>query len=194
MTHPTADLASTATVTEPLTETETHHRPDLKPRGQEVWAIQIPGLVHLRVLAPSRLGVLVEGELSIGPNQVGRQFRIATEDREDNQARVADSAYDPFKNGILIRIDQDQQLDPDTASRQALTTEAILDLFDLPQAAFEAAAAGFGEIPLRRMVDIGTSMDVSHRKIDFVSTLIDERYSVAKSQPSMTSGKVEYLS
>lgn len=166
---------------------------DLAARGFEVWQMQIPGTIHLRTMVPNRFGQLVEDTLTVGPNRVGHQFRISHEDREDNQQHVADSAYDPFRNGILARIDVDQQTVPETASINALTTEQILEIFDLTQDTFEEEIKRYAEIPLRRMIDVGERMDVSHRKIDAISRLVDERYSVAKSQPSMTSGKAERL-
>jgi len=160
----------------------------------EVWAVQTPGLIYLRTTVPNRMGQLVDAEISIGPNRQGGQFKISTIDREENQARCADPAADVFRNGMLARLDADQQADPQTASVNAITAEDILDIFDLDQAGFEARVQELSEVPLRRMVDLGQAMDVSHRRLEYLTELIATRYSVAKSQPSIVGNTAERLS
>jgi hypothetical protein len=163
---------------------------DTKPRdGEEVWAIQVQGAVSLRITTFNRFGQAVEGLMTIGPNRAGTQFRLKVEDREENQARCVGPEFDPFRNGMLVRIDADQQQDPQTASTDALTTEQLLDIYELPTAKFEARVRSLGEMPLRRLADVGESMDCSHRQIGFVRDLIAERYTKGGPQKTMESGE-----
>jgi len=172
------------------TSGETVRPRDLPAReGEEVWAIQVPGAVTLRVTTFNRFGQAVEGAMTVGPNRSGQQFRIKTEDREENQAICMSPEHDPFLNGMLVRVDADQQQDPRTASKDALTTESLLDIFDLEGKAFEAKVRSLGELPLRRLADVGESMDASHRQINFVRELIAERYTKGGPQTTLEHGE-----
>lgn len=160
--------------------------------GEEVWAIQVAGSVSLRVTTNNRFGQAVEGMTRVGPNRKGHSFRIKTVDREENQARCYDPQFDPFLNGMLVRVDADQQQDPATASSDALTTEQLLDIYEITGVKFERKVKGLGEIPLRRLVEVGESMDASHKQITFVRDLIAERYTVGGPQTTLEAG--EHLS
>lgn len=161
-----------------------------KPReGEELWAIQVQGSVSLRITTFNRFGQAVEGLMTIGPNRAGLQFKIKTEDREENQARCMSPESDPFRNGMLVRVDVSQQDDPATASTDALTTEQLLDVFDLDGAKFEARVKALGELPLRRLAEVGESMDCSHRQITFVRDLIAERYTLGGPQSTLERGE-----
>lgn len=159
---------------------------------EEVWAIQVPGTVSLRVTQFNRFGQPAEAVMVIGPNRSGQQFRIKSTDREENQARCMVGEADPFLNGMLVRIDLDQQSVPETASPDALSTEALLEIYDLDKRKFEARVKKLGEIPLRRLAEVGESMDCSHLQITFVKDLIAERY--AKGGPQVTLDEGERLS
>lgn len=163
---------------------------DLPAReGEEVWAIQVPGTVVLRVTTFNRFGQAVEGSMSVGPNRTGTQFRIKTEDREENQARCMEPALDPFLNGMLVRIDSDQQSDPRTKSADAMTTEDLLNVYDLDGDKFEARVQKMGELPLRRLAEVGESMDCSHRQINYVRELIAARYTKGGPQTTLEHGE-----
>ena len=157
--------------------------------GEEVWAIQVPGAVTLRVTTFNRFGQAVEGQMTVGPNRTGQQFRLKTEDREENQARCMDPEHDPFRNGMLVRVDADQQADENTASTDALTTEQLLEIYDLEGATFETRVRALGELPLRRLAEVGESMDCSHRQITFVRELIAERYTKGGPQHTLEHGE-----
>jgi hypothetical protein len=171
-------------------------KPGLKAgAGEEIWLIEVPGTIHLRVLITNRFGQLVEGELSYGPNRQGQQFKLKTVDREENQSRCMNPALDPFLNGMLTRVDADQQDDPSTASADALTTEGILDAFDLPMTQFTANVEKWGEVVMRRMVEIGISMDVGHKKIALLEEALRDRYTVTGGpQTTLGDNKSEQLS
>jgi NACalpha-BTF3-like transcription factor len=150
----------------------------LKPRNdhEEIWEVQIPGTIYLQVTTHNRHGQSMDADLALGPNKVGHQFRISDADRVMNQERIQDSINDPFTNGMLIRCDADQQADEDTASDQALSAADLTLIFDQHGAVFENAIRPLGEINLRRLLDIGSAMDASHKQIETLEELIRERY------------------
>lgn len=165
--------------------------PNVKARGkdEEVWAIQVAGKVSLRVTQNNRFGQPMDATLVVGPNRAGQQFRISTLDREENQARCMTVDHDPFRNGMLVRIDVDQQSIESTASTDALSTEQLLDVYELDGKAFKDRVEAFGELPLRRLAEVGESMDCSHRQITLVRDLIEERYSKGGPQTTMDAGE-----
>ena len=169
----------------PLARTEMGPQIRARNADEEIWAIQVSGAISLRVTQFNRFGQPVEASLVIGPNREGQQFRIQTVDREENQARCMEPVHDPFLNGMLVRIDADQQQDPSTASTDALTTEQLLEIYDLDKDAFKVRVESLGELPLRRLAEVGESMDCSHLQITLVRDLIAERYSKGGPQATM---------
>jgi len=169
----------------PLARTELGPKVKARNADEEIWAIQVQGSVSLRVTQFNRFGQPVEASLVIGPNRAGQQFRIQTVDREENQARCMEPAHDPFLNGMLVRIDADQQQDPSTASTDAMSTEQLLEIYDLDKDAFKVRVESLGELPLRRLAEVGESMDCSHLQIALVRDLIAERYSKGGPQATM---------
>lgn len=104
---------------------------------EEVWLNTGQGKVHVRVTDPRRPKatkvVTVRG---------GARLRLSTEEREYNTAEFFDVAKDPFRNGILRRLDipsEQKPLDPDYREDQALLDEDILALLVKNGNAFQAA-------------------------------------------------------
>ena len=159
---------------------------NLQPaEGFEVWQMQIPGTIRLGVLRPNHLGQMVKERLVIGPNRVGYQFQISTSDRDMNQRDCVDPKHDPFRNGMFVRVDADQQAEANTQSADALDDGDLVDLCDLPQDQFEGKVASLGEVTVRRLLDIATRMDVSHRKVSFLQEHVRERFAVGGPQRSV---------
>lgn len=150
--------------------------------------------VYLEVEGKTRYGDSVGKEFKVGPNRKGYEFIMKTADRIDCQRMVVDPAADPFRNGTFSRVDVSQQDDPNTASDQAISTEDIIEILDLPVPQFEARLAPLAEIPIRRIHETAVAMDVSHQKITLLEELIKERYASGAAQPSLTSEKGEQLS
>lgn len=173
----------------PLARTEIGPQVKARTPDEEVWAIQVPGSVSLRVTQNNRFGQPVEANLVMGPNRSGQQFRIQTIDREENQARCMTKSLDPFLNGMLVRIDADQQLDENTASSDALSTEQLLDIYDMKMTDFKVRVEALGELPMRRLAEVGESMDCSHLQITFVRELIAERFARGGPQTTMEFGE-----
>jgi hypothetical protein len=161
--------------------------------GQELWKMQTDATVYMEIEGKTRYGDSIGKEFKVGPNRKGYEFIIKTADRLDTQRMIVDPALDPFRNGTFTRVDLDQQADPNTASVQAISTEQIVDLLDLPLDKFEAALRQYEEVPIRRIHETAVAMDVSHQKITVLDEVIKERYAKGAAQPSLT-GDGETLS
>lgn len=150
----------------------------LKPRteNEEIWEVQVSGTIYLQVTTHNRYGQPMQSDLALGPNRVGHQFRITTEDRIWNQERVQDAQHDPFTNGMLVRCDADQSQDEDTASEHAVSAADLQQVFELHGKAFENAVQKFNEVVLRRLYDLGDALDATHKQQDYLAELIKERY------------------
>lgn len=156
----------------------------LKPRSEneEIWEVQVPGTIYLTVTTHNHFGQPQMSDLALGPNKIGHQFRISSEDRVYNQTRVQDSQHDPFTNGMLTRCDADQQQDEDTASDQAFSAADLMLIFEDHGAVFQAKVAKLSELNVRRLFDLGSSMDASHKQMSFLEELIQEKYTRGRPQ------------
>jgi hypothetical protein len=170
--------------------------PDLKAReGEEIWTIQVNGQIFLVVTQQNRHGGLVDADMKLGPNWAGRSFRIKTEDREDNQARCMNPDLDPFLNGMLIRRDADQQANPATASSDALTTEKLIEIFELDLKMFADKVEPLGEVPTRKLIEMGEALDLaSLKQMEILKDKVARKYSVGGPQVSLTADQGERLS
>lgn len=189
-------------MTSPATDTSTPQvraelvGPELKARdGEEIWTIQVNGQIYLTVSQQGRHGGWVDADLKLGPNWAGRSFRIKTADREDNQARCMDSKLDPFRNGMLIRRDADQQAQADTASPDALTTEDLIAIFEKDLREFADAIEPLGEVPTRKLIEMGEALDLaSLKQMEILKDKVTRKYSVGGPQVSLTADQGERLS
>lgn len=173
----------------PVTVQQPPHSP------MEVWEVCVPGKVVLRILKANRFGQAVEAELSMGPNRRGSRFEISEDDRRDNQRNVADAAHDPFRNGMLRRIDGDQQASPETSSPEVISDEQMVEIIDLPQEAFEARVAQLGEVTVRNIREMAVGAGASHAKVTWLDSHIRERFATGGPQRSLTDdAKSERLS
>lgn len=148
----------------------------------ETWELQVPGRIRLDVLKTNRFGNYVEDSIVLGPNRVGYRFQISAEDRRENQRVVVDKSQDPFRNGMLVRFDQDQQGDVETASGDAVTTERALDILDLPEEEFKKVVSTLGEIPVQKIFDLAQSAGVSHSKFVWLKEQVSQRFSIQNAQ------------
>lgn len=123
-------------------------KPMLTRDGEEIWELQTNGRVWVEVTVDRQRGTTkmrnVQGK--------GNRLRIVTEDRKMAQERVREARHDPFTNGMLLRVDADQQAEPDTASPSALSDADLAKIFTYKQPArFLAAVEDLSEISLRRL-------------------------------------------
>lgn len=144
----------------------------------ETWEITTPGRVWLQTTSFSRHNQPIIKDVSLGPNRVGAKLKITAADREMNQEKVADPKHDPFRNGLLVRIDADQNDDPATSSDDALTTKQLVDMFSLHGNPFRAAVEKMGEVPIRRLREMADAVDATIKQVNFLDEIIEERYAV----------------
>lgn len=147
--------------------------------GEEIWETTTAGRVW--VVTTDHRGH--ERRVSVGA-KVGARLRITTVDREINQDRVMEDTSDPFRNGMLKRVDADQNTDERTASDQALTTEELLTVFAKSGMAFQAAVRKLNERNVRRLRELCEAVDASTSQVAFLDKYVDENFRQQGSMPS----------
>lgn len=141
--------------------------------GEEVWETTIPGRIWLE--ATNDRGKPVP--LSVG-GRPGARLRISTEDRIIAQERIIDREFDPFVNGMLTRIDADQQQDEKTKSADALSTEDLLKIFSYSSRRFQTAVDQLGQVSVRRMLEMAETVDATASQTSYLKKAIDERWPI----------------
>lgn len=149
----------------------------------EEWEITTEGRVWLQVTTFTRHGQPMDKDVSLGPKKPGQKLKISQADRERNQENVADPKFDPFRNGLLVRIDADQQADPQTASTDAVSTKDLLGIYELKGAQFQAAVEQLGQVPIRRLREMAEAVDATTSQVAMLDEVIAERWRQASSQP-----------
>lgn len=151
--------------------TKTAQRPLQAPvtrEGEEIWATTTGGVVWVPVVdARGRENVIRVGDFA------GSELRISTIDREVAQSRVRPVGTDPFRNGMLKRIDADQNLVPETASTQAVSTDELTAIFAKNGNAFRSAVGQLNEHNVRRLNDLAEPMDATASQSAFLRELIE---------------------
>lgn len=145
----------------------------LRREGEEIWEITVPGAVWVEVTNDRGKAV----PLKVG-GRPGARLRISSEDRQLAQERIVDRQFDPFVNGMLTRVDADQQLDEDTRSDDALTTEDLMKLFAKNGRAFQAAVDKLGEVTVRRMYEMAEDVDATTSQTNYLKEQIETRWPV----------------
>lgn len=147
--------------------------------GQEIWETTTEGTVWVSVVDERNR----ERAVSVG-GKVGSRLRLTALDREIVQDAILNSGSDPFTNGLLRRVDADQNLDPATSTDQAFSTEQLLVLFSKSGNAFQAAVRRLNEVNVRRMADMAEGVDASASQIAFLEALIEEKFRIHGSTPT----------
>lgn len=143
-------------------KSRTTHTPRARD-GEEIWETTTPGKVW--VLVTDDRGK--EKSVRVG-GAPGQRLRIKSLDREINQDAILGDESDPFTNGLLKRIDADQQQDPQTASDQVIDTEALMDFFKSSGAAFQNKVRKLNELNFRRLYEMAEAADASASQIAFL--------------------------
>lgn len=149
----------------------------------ETWEITTEGRVWLQVTSFTRHGQPQDKDVSLGPKKIGQKLKISVSDRERNQENVSDPQFDPFLNGLLVRVDADQQQVKATMSTDALTTGDLLALYELRGEDFRAAVELLGQVPIRRLREMAETVDATTSQVTILDDVIQERYRRAASQP-----------
>lgn len=147
-----------------------------KIEGKETWEVQTGGTVYVESLIDPVRGL----SKTLKASGKGARLRISTMDRKLAQERTRDEKHDPFRNGLMLRIDEDQQEDPETASPSAMSDEGLKKLFALKQQArFRAAIGDLSEISLRRLKALAEDDEtVTSVQNDIINTRIEDEFSV----------------
>lgn len=149
----------------------------------ETWEIATGGRVWLQVTRQNHLGVPTIQDISVGPNRPGQKLHLTRADRLMNQEKCVSPEVDPFRNGLLVRTDAPQAEDPQTASKDSMTAQQLLDIFAKQGDAFRSAVEPMGEIPLRRLREMAEAVDATVSQVKVLDELIEDRYVTKASQP-----------
>jgi hypothetical protein len=175
--------------------TATAQGPGVPTSVMETWEMRVDGTIYLNVLKATRFGQVIESQMKVGPRRKGHRFEISTDDRRDNQRNIVTAEQDPFRNGMLTRVDANQQAEPETQSEAVLTPEEELAILDLPEDEFRAKVAGLPEVPVRNIRSVAEAAGASHSKVTWLDDHIRERFQPGGPQESLTSDtKSERLS
>lgn len=142
--------------------TRNTHTPRVR-EGEEIWETTTPGKVW--ILVTDDRGK--EKSIKVG-GASGQRLRVKSLDREINQDAILGDESDPFTNGLLRRIDADQQLDPATQSDQVLDTEQLMEIFALTGAEFNDAVSKLNELNTRRLAEMAEAVDATASQIAFL--------------------------
>lgn len=148
---------------------------------KEIWETTTKGRVWVEIGADAQSG---RRKQATAGGRVGARLRIDSDDRLLAQEGIVHAENDPFTNGLLIRVDADQQADESTRSDSALSDEDLLKVFKLTPAKFQTRVAKFSETTLRRMSDVAEVLDASASQIRYLKELIEERHAVGGDTPT----------
>jgi hypothetical protein len=147
--------------------------------GEEIWETLVPGRVWVAVTDDRGR----EKAISVGP-KVGARLRIKSLDREVAQDAILNDDSDPFTNGLLRRVDADQQDEESTASEQVLTTEQLMDVFGRTGMAFQSAVKKLNELNVRRLREMAEALDAKASQIAFLDTFLEENFRAGGDTPT----------
>lgn len=148
----------------------TQHQPKAR-EGEEIWETTTDGTVW--VMTTDDRGK--DKPVSVG-GKVGQRLRIKSLDREICQDTVLDDASDPFTNGLLKRVDADQNTDERTASQQALSTEELMAIFEKTGNAFQSSVRRLNELNVRRLREAADALDAKASQLSFLDEHIATNY------------------
>lgn len=152
--------------------------PEQKRTTFETWELQVAGAVWV-FRKDGRSGEYRQMKLSgrTGPKRV----TLTVDDREYYQSRLRDDRqhYDVFTNGSLVQID-------DKGNKVGeLTDELLGKVLDLEGEAFEEAVVEIDlELTMRRLYELA-QREATVPKVEFIRSIIDERYRVGGTQRSV---------
>lgn len=148
----------------------TQHQPKAR-EGEEIWETTTPGTVWVMVTDDRGRDKAV----SVG-GKPGQRLRIKSMDREICQDRILDDSGDPFVNGLLKRVDADQNDDEKTVSDQALSTEELMAIFEKTGNAFQVTVRKLNELNVRRLREAAEHLDAKASQLSFLDEHIEANY------------------
>ena len=147
----------------------------MSEKQREIWESTIPGRVTLQVTNEKGR------PLTITTRGKGQRLRIAPEDREIAEESVRQVEHNPFRNGMLVRVDKSASHSP---SADELTDPELQAIFELEPADFRATVSELGEVNIRRLKAMTVEADASKSEMEFIDELIAERYPIGGSMPT----------
>lgn len=153
------------------TKTATPSRPD-----EEIWECTIPGRVSMDV-SNDRGGTK---HISVIGN--GKRLRITTIDRERAEEVIREGQNNPFRNGMLVRIDSNKgehQPSPDE-----LTDDELKVMFDLDNDTFETMVPELSEVNIRRLKALAKAVDARQAQVEFLTHYMEEHFAIGGTVPS----------
>jgi len=153
------------------TKTVTPSRPD-----EEIWECTIPGRVSMDV-SNDRGGTK---HISVVGN--GKRLRITTIDRERAEEVIREGQNNPFRNGMLVRIDANKG--EHVPSTDELSDDDLKVMFDLDNETFEAMVPELSEVNVRRLKALAKAVDARQAQVEFLTTYLEENYAIGGTVPS----------
>lgn len=144
--------------------------------GEEIWELMVPGRVHVEVTnhrgRPQNLSV--SGKKS--------RLRISTTDREIAQERIREAEHDPFRNGMLRRVDS-KAVDADRDDNE-LDDSDLREVFNLTGTEFEDVVRSLSQVNVRRMREMCEEVDATNSQIAFLKQHIEDTWPIGGTVPS----------
>jgi hypothetical protein len=145
---------------------------------EETWVTTGNGKVYVNTT--NLEGRTISTEVGGRPDAI---LRITTYDRMRNQETCVDRVNDPFTNGMLVRMDADQQQDPTTKSPNALSKDQIEAAFLLSKVEFREMVAELGEYNVRRMLELVPEMDATQSQVDCLRETLESKWPIGGAMP-----------
>lgn len=143
---------------------------------QEIWESVTGGTVWVHVKDPRNPGGWKEAKVG---GKGSQRLTITVDEREFNQDLIPfeNEQFDPFKNGLLIRIS------PKDAERgeNEKTDEELIEILRLPDDdKYQTTVHSIeSEVVLRRMLELAEK-NASMMRHEVIRNVVDDRYSVGK--------------
>lgn len=144
--------------------------------GEEIWESNIPGRVFVESTNPST--GRAKSTSCVGK---GSRLRISTLDRLIAEEGIRESSNNPFRNGMLTRVDAEaDKLDGDVSN--ALTDTQLFELFALTPAEFIGALDSLTELNVRRLKEACVSQDATNSQVEAIQAVLDKKYPVSSGE------------
>lgn len=146
---------------------------------EELWQTTGQGTIYVNVT--NLEGRTVDTGVGGRP---GALLRITTYDRMRNQETCVEPSMDPFTNGMLVRIDTDQNADDEGPhSPNALTQEQIIEIFALGKSDFRERIEDLSEYNVRRMLEMAEEVDATKSQIDQLREVLEAKWPIGGHMP-----------
>jgi hypothetical protein len=146
---------------------------DMKTR--EIWESTIPGRVSLTVEnsqgRPQTISIVGKGS----------RLRLTQLDRELAEEVIRTPENNPFRNGMLVRVDNGAGHVP---SAEELSDDDLRAIFELDQSDFRATVDQLGQVNVRRLKSMVVEVDASKSEIEYLDEVIQEKWPIGGSMPT----------